>query len=104
MLVVTISACSGLYLIAFGRVGVKSSLLPFGACQFDDENPVDREKSVGREEIEEMEEGCTETGRQRSKDGALKQAKYAPGRPVVDRGHGSVDGACPTPLAQKGAI
>ena len=37
--------------------------------------------SVGIEEIEEMEEGSTEIERQRSKDDALKQAKYAPGRP-----------------------
>ena len=35
---------SGLYLIAFGSGGVKSSLLPFGAFQFDDEDPVEREK------------------------------------------------------------
>ncbi|XP_020083670.1 protein NRT1/ PTR FAMILY 8.3-like [Ananas comosus] len=35
---------SGLYLIAFGSGGVKSSLLPFGASQFDDENPTERLK------------------------------------------------------------
>ncbi|PKA55746.1 Peptide transporter PTR2 [Apostasia shenzhenica] len=34
----------GLYLIAFGSGGVKSSLLPLGADQFDDENPTEREK------------------------------------------------------------
>ncbi|XP_038974275.1 protein NRT1/ PTR FAMILY 8.3-like isoform X2 [Phoenix dactylifera] len=35
---------SGLYLIAFGSGGVRSALLPFGADQFSDENPVEREK------------------------------------------------------------
>ena len=39
---------------------------------------VSNPQTVGREE---MQEGNTEIGRQRSKDGALKQAKYAPGRP-----------------------
>ncbi|XP_025817868.1 protein NRT1/ PTR FAMILY 8.3-like isoform X2 [Panicum hallii] len=33
----------GLYLVAIGSGGVRSSLLPFGAEQFDDENAVDRE-------------------------------------------------------------
>ena len=42
---------------------------------------VSNPQTVGREEIEEMEEDSTKIGRQRSKDGALKQAKYAPGRP-----------------------
>uniref|UniRef100_A0A1D1Y5D9 Peptide transporter PTR2 n=1 Tax=Anthurium amnicola TaxID=1678845 RepID=A0A1D1Y5D9_9ARAE len=36
----------GLYLVAFGSGGVKSSLLPFGADQFHDENPVDRERQA----------------------------------------------------------
>lgn len=35
---------SGLYLVAFGSGGVKSSLLPLGAYQFDDDNQVQREK------------------------------------------------------------
>ncbi|KAG1361986.1 putative protein NRT1/ PTR FAMILY 8.3 [Cocos nucifera] len=35
---------SGLYLIAFSSGGVKSSLLPLGADQFDDENPAERTK------------------------------------------------------------
>ena len=47
--------------------------------RFEKSSP--RWKIIGREEIEEMEEGSTEIGRQRSKDGALKQARYAPGRP-----------------------
>ncbi|KAG6490797.1 protein NRT1/ PTR FAMILY 8.3-like [Zingiber officinale] len=34
----------GLYLVAIGSGGVKAALLPFGAEQFDDENPSDREK------------------------------------------------------------
>ncbi|XP_072956611.1 protein NRT1/ PTR FAMILY 8.3-like [Typha angustifolia] len=34
----------GLYLIAFGSGGVKSSLLPLGAHQFDEENPAERVK------------------------------------------------------------
>ncbi|KAJ1702836.1 hypothetical protein LUZ63_002615 [Rhynchospora breviuscula] len=34
----------GLYLVAFGVGGVQSSLLPFGADQFDDRNPKEREK------------------------------------------------------------
>ncbi|PAN07742.1 hypothetical protein GQ55_1G352300 [Panicum hallii var. hallii] len=33
----------GLYLVAIGSGGVRSSLLPFGAEQFDDDNPTDRE-------------------------------------------------------------
>nr|XP_019705379.1 protein NRT1/ PTR FAMILY 8.3 [Elaeis guineensis] len=37
---------SGLYLIAFGSGGVRSALLPFGADQFSDENPVEREKKL----------------------------------------------------------
>ncbi|KAJ0970879.1 hypothetical protein J5N97_018838 [Dioscorea zingiberensis] len=35
---------SGLYLIAFGSGGVKSSLLPLGADQFDDDNPTEAQK------------------------------------------------------------
>ncbi|XP_008788748.1 protein NRT1/ PTR FAMILY 8.3-like [Phoenix dactylifera] len=35
---------SGLYLVAFGSGGVKSALLPFGADQFDDEKPAEKEK------------------------------------------------------------
>ncbi|XP_065008179.1 protein NRT1/ PTR FAMILY 8.3-like [Musa acuminata AAA Group] len=34
----------GLYLVAIGSGGVKAALLPFGAEQFDDENPLEREK------------------------------------------------------------
>ncbi|XP_077234876.1 protein NRT1/ PTR FAMILY 8.3-like [Tasmannia lanceolata] len=34
----------GLYLIAFGSGGVKSSLLPLGADQFEDGNPIERER------------------------------------------------------------
>ncbi|XP_072987012.1 protein NRT1/ PTR FAMILY 8.3-like [Typha latifolia] len=34
----------GLYLVSFGSGGVRSALLPFGAQQFNDEKPVDREK------------------------------------------------------------
>ncbi|KAJ3707065.1 hypothetical protein LUZ61_010770 [Rhynchospora tenuis] len=34
----------GLYLVAFGVGGIRSSLLPFGADQFDDRNPSEREK------------------------------------------------------------
>jgi solute carrier family 15 (peptide/histidine transporter), member 3/4 len=34
----------GLYLVAFGIGGIRSSLLPFGADQFDDRNPKEREK------------------------------------------------------------
>ncbi|MQL85468.1 hypothetical protein Taro_017994 [Colocasia esculenta] len=37
---------SGLYLVAFGSGGVKSSLCPHGADQFHDENPADREKKA----------------------------------------------------------
>ncbi|KAG2653238.1 hypothetical protein PVAP13_1NG440219 [Panicum virgatum] len=33
----------GLYLVAIGSGGVRSSLLPFGAEQFDDDNATDRE-------------------------------------------------------------
>ncbi|XP_017699763.2 protein NRT1/ PTR FAMILY 8.3-like [Phoenix dactylifera] len=43
-LVQKIAFYSGLYLIAFGSGGVKSSLLPLGADQFDDENPAERMK------------------------------------------------------------
>ncbi|KAG1354182.1 protein NRT1/ PTR FAMILY 8.3 [Cocos nucifera] len=35
---------SGLYLVAIGSGGVKSALLPFGADQFDDEKPAEKEK------------------------------------------------------------
>lgn len=35
---------SGLYLAALGCGGVRSALLPFGADQFSDENPVERER------------------------------------------------------------
>ncbi|XP_008788759.1 protein NRT1/ PTR FAMILY 8.3-like isoform X2 [Phoenix dactylifera] len=35
---------SGLYLVAFGSGGIKSTLLPFGADQFNDEKPAEREK------------------------------------------------------------
>lgn len=34
----------GLYLVAFGSGGIRSSLLPFGADQFDDRSPREREK------------------------------------------------------------
>jgi peptide/histidine transporter 3/4 len=33
----------GLYLVAIGSGGVRSSLLPFGAEQFDDDNEKDQE-------------------------------------------------------------
>lgn len=36
----------GLYLVAIGRGGVQSSLAPFGAEQFDDDNPADRESKA----------------------------------------------------------
>jgi len=36
----------GLYLVAIGSGGVRSSLLPFGAEQFDDDNAVDRERKM----------------------------------------------------------
>ncbi|XP_062222330.1 protein NRT1/ PTR FAMILY 8.3-like [Phragmites australis] len=36
----------GLYLVAVGSGGVRSSLLPFGAEQFDDDNAVDRERKA----------------------------------------------------------
>ncbi|CAD6242841.1 unnamed protein product [Miscanthus lutarioriparius] len=36
----------GLYLVAIGSGGVRSSLLPFGAEQFDDDNVVDRENKM----------------------------------------------------------
>jgi len=36
----------GLYLVAIGSGGVRSSLLPFGAEQFDDDNAVDRENKM----------------------------------------------------------
>ncbi|MQL85463.1 hypothetical protein Taro_017993, partial [Colocasia esculenta] len=36
----------GLYLVAFGSGGVKSSLLPLGADQFHDKNPIDRERKA----------------------------------------------------------
>ncbi|OEL24968.1 Protein NRT1/ PTR FAMILY 8.3 [Dichanthelium oligosanthes] len=36
----------GLYLVAIGSGGVRSSLLPFGAEQFDDDNAVDRESKM----------------------------------------------------------
>lgn len=35
---------SGLYLVAFGSGGLKSSLLPMGADQFEDGNPIEMEK------------------------------------------------------------
>ncbi|XP_072966677.1 protein NRT1/ PTR FAMILY 8.3-like [Typha angustifolia] len=34
----------GLYLVSFGSGGVRSAVLPFGAEQFNDENPTDRER------------------------------------------------------------
>jgi solute carrier family 15 (peptide/histidine transporter), member 3/4 len=36
----------GLYLVAIGSGGVRSSLLPFGAEQFDDDNAADRENKL----------------------------------------------------------
>jgi solute carrier family 15 (peptide/histidine transporter), member 3/4 len=36
----------GLYLVAIGRGGVQSSLAPFGADQFDDANPADRDSKA----------------------------------------------------------
>jgi peptide/histidine transporter 3/4 len=36
----------GLYLVAIGSGGVRSSLLPFGAEQFGDDNPADRESKA----------------------------------------------------------
>ncbi|CAL5054869.1 unnamed protein product [Urochloa decumbens] len=36
----------GLYLVAIGSGGLRSSLLPFGAEQFDDDNAVDRESKM----------------------------------------------------------
>ncbi|XP_062221014.1 protein NRT1/ PTR FAMILY 8.3-like [Phragmites australis] len=36
----------GLYLVAVGSGGVRSSLLPFGAEQFDDDNAADRERKA----------------------------------------------------------
>jgi peptide/histidine transporter 3/4 len=36
----------GLYLVAIGSGGVRASLLPFGAEQFDDDNAVDRENKM----------------------------------------------------------
>jgi len=38
--------------------------------------------SVGREEIKEIEEDSTETGRQREQKWHMQQAKTGPGRPV----------------------
>lgn len=35
---------SGLYLVAFGSGGLKTSLLPMGADQFEDGNPIEMEK------------------------------------------------------------
>ncbi|XP_072965105.1 protein NRT1/ PTR FAMILY 8.3-like [Typha angustifolia] len=34
----------GLYFVSFGSGGVRSAVLPFGAEQFNDENPTDRER------------------------------------------------------------
>ncbi|TVU28110.1 hypothetical protein EJB05_19619 [Eragrostis curvula] len=39
-------AFAGLYLVAIGSGGVRSSLLPFGAEQFDDDNAADRESKA----------------------------------------------------------
>ncbi|GJN15909.1 hypothetical protein PR202_gb02855 [Eleusine coracana subsp. coracana] len=36
----------GLYLVAFGSGGVRATLLPFGAEQFDDDNAVDRDRKA----------------------------------------------------------
>lgn len=37
---------SGLYLIAFGTGGIRAALLPFGADQFNEENPIEMRKKV----------------------------------------------------------
>ena len=40
---------------------------------------------IGREEIEEIEEGSTEIGRQMKQDGALEQARLAPVDHTINR-------------------
>ncbi|XP_074582572.1 protein NRT1/ PTR FAMILY 8.3-like [Curcuma longa] len=37
---------SGLYVIAFGTGGIRAALLPFGADQFNEENPIEMRKKV----------------------------------------------------------